>query len=55
MSAYTLRDLLLNPRANGKSTFNPTDPETGYRLVKTARLLVGAPGLPSSMMSCSPR
>ena len=46
MSAYTLRDLLLNPRANGKSTFNPTDPETGYRLVKD-RQVVGRGSWPA--------
>src|SRR5699024_10941418 len=34
MTAPTLRDILLNPRIRGLSTFNPTDPETGYRLVK---------------------
>ena len=39
MTAPTLRDLLLNPRARGLSTFNPTDPETGFRLVKDRQIL----------------
>src|SRR5699024_1271069 len=46
MSAYNLRDLLLNPRANGKSTFNPTEPEAGYRLVKD-RQVVGRGSWPA--------
>lgn len=33
-----LRDLLLNPRANGKSTFTPTD-ETGFRLRKNRSVI----------------
>lgn len=46
MSAPTLRDLLLNPRARGLSTFNPTDPDTGYRLVKD-RQIVGKGSWPA--------
>lgn len=40
MTPPTLRDILLNPRVRGMSTFNPTDPGTGYRLVKN-RVVIG--------------
>ena len=46
MTAPTLRDILLNPRIRGLSTFNPTDPETGYRLVKD-RQIVGKGSWPA--------
>ena len=46
MTAPTLRDILLNPRVRGLSTFNPTDPETGYRLVKD-RQVVGKGNWPA--------
>ncbi|MDK6442041.1 recombinase family protein, partial [Escherichia coli] len=39
MTAPTLRDILLNPRVRGLSTFNPNDPETGHRLVKDRRII----------------
>lgn len=39
MTAPTLRDILLNPRVRGLSTFNPTDPETGHRLVKDRQII----------------
>src|SRR5699024_3832163 len=39
MTAPTLRDILLNPRVRGLSTFNPTDPDTGYRLVKDRQIV----------------
>lgn len=39
MTAPTLRDILLNPRVRGLSTFNPTDPQTGYRLVKNRQVI----------------
>lgn len=39
MSAPTLRDILLNPRVRGLSTFTPTDPETGYRLAKDRKIV----------------
>lgn len=39
MSAPTLRDILLNPRVRGLSTFNPTDPDTGERLVKDRKII----------------
>ncbi|MCX2163964.1 recombinase family protein [Corynebacterium auriscanis] len=39
MSPQTLRDILLNPRVRGISTFNPTDPATGYRLIKNRQIL----------------
>lgn len=34
MTAATLRDILLNPRMRGLSTFTPTNPDTGYRVNK---------------------
>lgn len=46
MTAPTLRDILLNPRVRGLSTFNPTDPDTGYRLVKD-RQIVGTGNWPA--------
>ena len=46
MTAPTLRDILLNPRVRGISTFNPTDPDTGYRLIKD-RQIVGAGNWPA--------
>ena len=39
MTAPTLRDILLNPRVRGLSTFNPTDPDTGLRLVKNRQII----------------
>ena len=39
MTAPTLREILLNPRVRGLSTFNPTDPDTGYRLVKDRKIV----------------
>ena len=39
MAAPTLRDILLNPRVRGLSTFNPTDPDTGYRLIKDRQIV----------------
>src|SRR5690625_1928841 len=39
ITAPTLRDILLNPRVRGLSTFNPTDPDTGYRLVKDRQIV----------------
>lgn len=39
MTAPTLRDILLNPRVRGISTFNPTDPDTGYRLAKNRKII----------------
>lgn len=39
MTAPTLRDILLNPRVRGLSTFNPIDPDTGYRLIKDRQVV----------------
>lgn len=39
MTAPTLRDILLNPRVRGISTFNPTDPKTGSRLAKDRKIV----------------
>lgn len=39
MTAPTLRDILLNPRVRGISTFNPTDPVTGYRLIRDRQII----------------
>lgn len=46
MTAPTLRDILLNPRVRGQSTFNPTDPKTGFRLAKD-REIVGEGNWPA--------
>lgn len=46
MTAPTLRDILLNPRVRGISTFNPTDPDTGTRLIKN-RQIVGTGNWPA--------
>ena len=39
MTAPTLRDILLNPRVRGLSTFNPTDPKTRKRLIKNRQII----------------
>lgn len=39
MTAPTLRDILLNPRVRGFSMFNPTDPDSGYCLVKNRKVI----------------
>ena len=39
MTAPTLRDVLLNPRVRGLSTFTPTDPETGLRFRKDRKTI----------------
>lgn len=39
MSAATLRDILLNPRMRGLSTFSPTNPDTGYRYRKDREVI----------------
>ncbi len=46
MTAPTLRDILLNPRVRGISTFNPTDPKTRKRLIKN-RQIVGKGNWPA--------
>lgn len=46
MTAPTLRDILLNPRMRGMSTFTPTDPDTGYRFNKD-REVVGKGSWPA--------
>lgn len=46
MTAPTLRDILLNPRVRGISTFTPTDPKKGKRLIKN-RQIVGAGNWPA--------
>lgn len=39
MTPPTLRDILLNPRMRGISTFTPTDPDSGYRLAKNRKIV----------------
>lgn len=39
MTAPTLRDILLNPRTRGISTFTPTNPATGTRLQKDRKIV----------------
>ena len=39
MSPFTIRDILLNPRVRGISTFQPTNPETGTRLRRDREII----------------
>ncbi|WKD56890.1 hypothetical protein CAPI_01580 [Corynebacterium capitovis DSM 44611] len=52
MNAYTLRDILLNPRVRGISTFQPTNPETGTRL-KRDRQVIGPGSWPAIIDSAT--